>query len=67
MKQQLWIIILMVSVLLGFMMGYSVPPFMEVGFGVKTESAPTQQAETIENLEDYYKSLYQQDDSGGSE
>ena len=66
MKQQLWIIILMVATLLGFMMGYSVPPFMEVGFGVKTESGETQGGMSQEELEEYYKSLYQ-DDSGESE
>ncbi len=65
MKQQLWVIIVMVVTLLGFMMGYSVPPFMEVGFGVKTESKEPQ-AMSSEELEQYYKSLYQ-DNSGGSE
>ena len=65
MKQQLWIIIVMVATLLGFMMGYSVPPFMEVGFGVKSESkAP--EAMSSEELDQYYKSLYQ-NDAGGSE
>jgi len=63
MKQQLWIIILLVVTLLGFMMGYSVPPFMEVGFGVKSESS-TPQAVPPEDLEQYYKSLYQNDSEG---
>ena len=32
-KKNLWMVIIIVAGFLGFMMGYSVPPFLEVGFG----------------------------------
>ena len=33
MNKNLWIVIIFVVGFTGFMMGYSVPPFLEVGFG----------------------------------
>ena len=33
MKHNLWIIIVIVAGFLGFMMGYSMPPFLETGVG----------------------------------
>ncbi|MGB3647284.1 MAG: hypothetical protein WBD61_05840 [Desulfobulbales bacterium] len=32
-KKNLWMVIIIVAGFLGYMMGYSVPPFLEVGFG----------------------------------
>ena len=36
-KNTLWLVNLVVIGFLGFMLGYSVPPFMEVGFGENIE------------------------------
>ena len=36
-KNTLWIVNLIVIGFLGFMIGYSVPPFLEVGFGENIE------------------------------
>jgi hypothetical protein len=36
-KNTLWIVNLIVIGFLGFMLGYSVPPFLEVGFGENIE------------------------------
>ena len=33
MNKNLWMVIIIVVGFTGFMMGYSVPPFIEVGFG----------------------------------
>jgi hypothetical protein len=59
MKTNLWIIILIVLVFLGFMMGYAVPPFKEVGFGSKAEQQGIK-APVDEGLQEYYKELQEQ-------
>ena len=58
MKQPLWIIISLVVGFLGFMMGYSVPPFMEVGFSGKEHSAGQQQESVEADLLKQYENLY---------
>lgn len=61
MKTQLWIVIIVVSGFLGFMMGYSVPPFMEVGFGQGGHKAvqlmDSSDADLMQQYEDLYKDL----------
>lgn len=61
MKNSLWIIIAVVAAFLGFMMGYSVPPFVETGFaGSKGKAAqPVQKLD--KDMQDYYKNLYKED------
>jgi len=58
MKTQLWIVIIVVSGFLGFMMGYSVPPFMEVGFGHGGHEAAQQINASDADLMQQYKDLY---------
>jgi hypothetical protein len=62
MKNSLWIIIVVVAAFLGFMMGYSFPPFVETGFagaaGKTQHSGPKIDKET----QDYYKNLYKEDE-----
>lgn len=61
MKNGLWIVILVVTVFMGFLMGYSIPPLMEVGMiggkgepvGVKTDVG--------EDMEKYYKDLLKEE------
>jgi hypothetical protein len=54
-----WIIILIVVGFLGFMMGYAVPPFMEVGFGQR-EAVMEEGTPGDEELMKEYQQLYQE-------
>ena len=61
MSKSLWIIILIVSGFLGFMMGFSFPPFLQTDLsGGKLKVAPASQ-KIDKNLQDYYKNLYQEE------
>lgn len=63
MKRDFWIITTIVVSLIGFMLGYSVPPFVEVGFGNRDEvggSGPTVDKELMKQYENLLK---QQSDS----
>ena len=58
MRSTLWTMILITGIFVGFMMGYSVPPMIEVGLiggGEKAEVGL--KSEVDENLEEYYRSL----------
>ncbi|GBD98348.1 hypothetical protein BMS3Abin07_00360 [bacterium BMS3Abin07] len=65
MKTSLWIIIMIVIAFLGFMMGYALPPFMEVGFG---QGGDVTQGGTVseEELEKQYQQMYQEGDTGAT-
>ncbi|MDP6403606.1 MAG: hypothetical protein QF797_00205 [Alphaproteobacteria bacterium] len=61
-RNDFWAVVLVVAVFSGFMMGYSVPPMVDVGYiggggaasaGPKTDMKP--------NLEEYYRKLQEQD------
>jgi len=57
MKNTLWVVVVVIAVFLGFLMGYSVPPFLEIGFAVgKGKKAPPTKID--KTMEDYYKNLY---------
>jgi hypothetical protein len=57
MKNTLWTVVVIVALFLGFMMGYSVPPFLEIGFAVgKGKAAPATKID--KKMDDYYKNLY---------
>jgi len=61
MKNPLWIIIVIVSGFLGFMMGYSFPPFLQTDLsGGKLKSAPASQ-KVDTNMQEYYKNLSKED------
>jgi len=58
MRNTLWTMILVAAVFVGFMMGYSVPPMVEVGLiGGGDNAAPGMKSGVDENLEEYYRSL----------
>lgn len=58
MKNELWIVILVVAVFMGFMMGYSLPPMIEVGMiGGKPEQAIGIKSDVTKEMEQYYKDL----------
>jgi|Deesub1362A_J573_1020465.scaffolds.fasta_scaffold14529_4 hypothetical protein len=64
-RTYMWIIIIVVMAFLGFMIGYAVPPFMEVGFGkgsVIQEAGPSE-----EELQKQFEELYKMEEGGGSE
>mgnify|MGYP006928170345 CR=1 FL=1 len=60
MKNNLWIFFAIISGFTGFLLGYSTPPMMEVGFnGAHSEISTIEQQETSsdQDLEEYYKKL----------
>ena len=58
MTQTLWTMILITGIFVGFMMGYSVPPMVEVGMiGGGASEAPGLDTEVDQDLEEYYRSL----------
>jgi hypothetical protein len=61
MDKHLWIVIVMVVGFTGFMMGYSVPPFIEVGFGDNIEMLEEGEALPDDILKQY-EHLYQDDE-----
>ncbi len=57
MKHHLWIIVIIVIGLSSFLVGYSLPPFLEVGFGTATEEGG---ATSEEDLKKLYEELYRE-------
>ena len=65
MTRTLWTMILITGIFIGFMMGYSVPPMIEVGMiggGDNVEMGV--KSEINEDMEEYYRSLSQENDGG---
>ncbi len=61
MKTNVWVVIVVVAAFLGFMMGYSVPPMIEVGY-LGGEGEAGVQSEVDEELDAYYRALQEQDE-----
>jgi hypothetical protein len=61
MKNNLWIIIIVVAGFLGFMMGYSFPPFVETGLAGGKGAAAQPGQKIDKSMQDYYKNLYKED------
>lgn len=62
MRKTVWQIILMVTAFTGFLLGYAVPPLVEVGMiggGPKAEIGI--KSEVDQDLQDYYRDLHEQD------
>ena len=61
MKQHLFIIITIVTGFSSFMLGYSLPPFLEVGFGDNEttimDGSTGDEAELMKQFEDLYKDV----------
>ena len=58
MKSGLWVVILVVSLFMGFMMGYSVPPMIEVGMiGAEEGQSAGIKSKVNEEMDQYYKQL----------
>lgn len=57
--------ILITGIFIGFLMGYSVPPMVEVGMIGGGDSAEAGLKSDIdEDMEEYYRSLSQENDGG---
>lgn len=62
MTRTLWIIIVVISGFLGFMMGYSFPPFLQTDLsGGKLQIKPEAQ-QVDKKMQDYYKNLYKENE-----
>ncbi|MBE9548046.1 MAG: hypothetical protein IMF09_01470 [Proteobacteria bacterium] len=63
MKNGLWLVILMVAIFMGFLMGYSLPPMIEVGMiGGKNEQPVGLKSEVSKEMEQYYQDLLNDQD-----
>lgn len=62
MNKSLWVIIVIVAAFLGFMMGYSFPPFVETGFAGAGGKAPQAGTKIDKDMQDHYKNLYKEDE-----
>jgi hypothetical protein len=58
MKSGLWVVIIVVGSFMGFLMGYSLPPMIEVGMIGSGEQQPVGiQTEVSEDMQEYYDNL----------
>ncbi len=61
MKQHLFIILTIVIAFSSFMLGYSLPPFLEVGFGdngaPSIDTSGDDEAELMKQFEDLYREV----------
>jgi len=68
MSNSLWAIILTAGLFTGFLMGYSVPPMVEVGMiGGAGDAAIGAKGGIDEDMEEYYRSLSLEADGGQSQ
>jgi hypothetical protein len=58
-KSTLWLVNIVVIGFLGFMLGYSVPPFLEVGFGENIDQLQQEGVPLPADLLKQYEHLYQ--------
>ncbi len=63
-KIHFWIVVIIVAGFIGFMIGYAVPPFMEVGFG---KGQAVQQGVSEEELMKQYQQILEEGGGGESE
>ena len=68
MSSTLWTMVLVTGIFIGFMMGYSVPPMVEVGLIGGGDSAKVGLKSEVDNeLEEYYRSLSLEGDESQSQ
>ncbi len=63
MKNTLWTMVLITAVFTSFLLGYSVPPLLEVGMiDTKGEKpSPTMEPKLNEQMEEYYRKLLEEE------
>ncbi len=58
MKNGLWVVVLVVAIVMGFLMGYSLPPMIEVGLiGGEPHQEVGIQSEVDDQMKEYYRKL----------
>ena len=58
MKSGLWVVIIVVGSFMGFLMGYSLPPMIEVGMiGSGEQQSVGIQTEVSDDMQEYYDNL----------
>ena len=61
MKKSLWIVVVIVAAFLGFLVGYSVPPMIEVGMIGGSGEIPGVAQELSEEMQEYYADLLKEE------
>lgn len=68
MSNSLWAIILVTAIFTGFLMGYSVPPMIEVGMlGGDDDAGPGLKGGLDADMEEYYRSLSLEAEQGNDQ
>ncbi len=63
MKNDFWVVILVVAISMGFLIGYSLPPMLEVGMiGGNKEQPAGLKSEVNKEMEQYYQDLLKDQD-----
>lgn len=57
MKKSLWIVVIIVAAFLGFLIGYSVPPMVEVGMIGGSGEMAKAPGEVSKDMQEYYEDL----------
>jgi basic membrane lipoprotein Med (substrate-binding protein (PBP1-ABC) superfamily) len=60
MRNSLWSVIAIVSVIMGFLMGYATAPMIETGMLMGRGGQSVPKTETVKELEQYYEDLYKE-------
>ena len=60
MRNSLWTIIVIMSAIMGFMLGYATSPMLEVGLIGGKAASPAAKGESKQELEQYYKDLFKE-------
>ncbi len=65
MNRNFWTMILITGIFIGFLMGYSVPPMVEVGMiGGGDSSKAGLKSDMDQDMEEYYRGLSLENDEG---
>lgn len=60
MRSSLWIVVGIVSTILGFVMGYATAPMVETGMLTGKGGKPASKVESTKELEQYYKDIFKE-------
>ncbi len=61
MTQTFWIVIVVVAAFLGFLIGYTVSPMLEVGYLTGDRETAGIKVETDQEMQDYYNNLLREE------
>lgn len=61
MTHTFWIVIAVVTTILGFLMGYTVSPMLEVGYLTGDRESAGIKAEADQEMQDYYRDLLREE------